>query len=233
MWTYSSAPTEGSDTLGLKEEILVCRQIGQWPHAWLDECSDVQPIRRGHLAQPDHGDKGKPMDRSEILQDKLILAVDDEEDVLDIIEEELSEYANVTLHTSTTFEQAQQYLVSYTYDLVILDIMGVRGFDLLQIAESAGFPVVMLTAHAFTPEALKKSIELGARAYLPKEKLGSLVPFLEDVLKLNYQSAWKKALDQVGTLFNKKFGSDWRKTEEVFWDDFEKKLTLDEAAIIK
>ena len=173
------------------------------------------------------------MHDSEILQDKLILAVDDEEDVLDIIEEELSEYANVTLHAATTFEQAQQYLVSYTYDLVILDIMGVRGFDLLQIADSAGFPVVMLTAHAFTPEALKKSIELGARAYLPKEKLGSLVPFLEDVLKLNYRSAWKKALDQVGTLFNKKFGSDWRKTEEGFWEEFEKKLTLDEGAIIK
>ena len=116
------------------------------------------------------------MSSSEILQDKLILAVDDEEDVLDIIEEELSESANCTLHRATTFEKAQQYLVSYTYDLVILDIMGVRGFDLLQIATNANFPVVMLTAHAFTPEALKKSIELGARAYLPKEKLGSLVP---------------------------------------------------------
>ena len=72
---------------------------------------------------------------------------------MDIIEEELSEASNCTLHRATTFEKAQQYLVSYTYDLVILDIMGVRGFDLLQIATNAGFPVVMLTAHAFTPEA--------------------------------------------------------------------------------
>ncbi len=173
------------------------------------------------------------MPTSEILQDKLILAVDDEEDVLDIIEEELSESANITLHTATSFEKAQQYLVSYTYDLVILDIMGVRGFELLQIANNAGFPVVMLTAHAFTPEALKKSIELGARAYLPKEKLGSLVPFLEDVLKLNYTSAWKKALDHVGTMFNKKFGSDWRKSQQDFWSDFEKKLSIDEGAILK
>jgi len=167
------------------------------------------------------------------LQDKLILAVDDEEDVLDIIEEELSEASNCTLHRATTFEKAQQYLVSYTYDLVILDIMGVRGFDLLQIATNAGFPVVMLTAHAFTPEALKKSIELGARAYLPKEKLGSLVPFLEDVLKLNYRSVWSSALDHVGLLFNKRFGSDWRTSEQDFWDDFEKKLTVEEAAILK
>lgn len=173
------------------------------------------------------------MASSVILQDKLILAVDDEEDVLDIIEEELSEVASCTLHKATTFERAQQYLVSYTYDLVILDIMGVRGFDLLQIATNAGFPVVMLTAHAFTPEALKKSIELGARAYLPKEKLGSLVPFLEDVLKLSYHTVWAKALDHVAVLFNKKFGSDWRTSEHDFWDDFEKKLTVEEAAIIK
>lgn len=172
------------------------------------------------------------MPTSEILKDKLILAVDDEEDVLDIIEEELAESSSCTLHKATTFERAQQYLVSYTYDLVILDIMGVRGFDLLQIATNAGFPVVMLTAHAFTPEALKKSIELGARAYLPKEKLGSMVPFLEDVIKLNYNSAWKKALDQVAILFNKKFGSDWRTSESEFWDDFEKKLSVEDAAII-
>jgi len=173
------------------------------------------------------------MAKSEVLKDKLILAVDDEEDVLDIIEEELSESADCTLHKAMTFERAQQYLISYTYDLVILDIMGVRGFDLLQIAHNAGFPVVMLTAHAFTPEALKKSIELGARAYLPKEKLGSLAPFLEDVVKLSYTSAWKKALDQVVSLFNKKYGSDWRKTEGEFWDEFEKKLSIDEGAIIR
>ena len=86
------------------------------------------------------------------------------------LKKKLSESANVTLHRATTFEKAQQYLVSYTYDLVILDIMGVRGFDLLQIADNAGFPTVMLTAHAFTPEALKKSIELGARGIFTKRK---------------------------------------------------------------
>ena len=175
----------------------------------------------------------KKMAASEILQDKLILVVDDEEDVLAIIEEELSESADVTLHRAINFEIALQHLVSYTYDLVILDIMGVRGFDLLQITTNAGFPTVMLTAHAFTPEALKKSIELGARAYLPKEQLGNLVPFLEDVMKLNYTATWKKALNQVGRLFSRKFGTDWRKSEQEFWEDFEKKMTVDDAAIIK
>ena len=116
------------------------------------------------------------MPSSEVLKDKFILIVDDEQDVLDIIGEELSSVPNLTVNTATTFEKGREYLVSYTYDLVVLDIMGVRGFDLLKIAANANFPVVMLTAHALNPEALKQSIELGARAYLPKDKLGSIDP---------------------------------------------------------
>ena len=53
----------------------------------------------------------------------------------------------------------------------------------------------MLTAHALSPEALKKSIEMKARAYLPKEKLGEVVPFLEDMLKYDYESGWKRLMD--------------------------------------
>jgi CheY-like chemotaxis protein len=173
------------------------------------------------------------MPTSEILQDKLILAVDDEEDVLDIIEEELSEAANVTLHTATTFEKAQQYLVSYTYDLVVLDIMGVRGFDLLQIAHNANFPTVMLTAHAFTPEALRKSIDLGARAYLPKEKLGSLVPFLEDVLASDWIPGWRRVLERLGAFFDLRFGVDWHRSEAEFWQEFQQKVGSEKWTIIR
>ncbi len=173
------------------------------------------------------------MQSSETLRDKSILAVDDEEDVLDVIREEFSAIPGLTLNTATTFEQGKEFLVSYTYDVVILDIMGVQGFELLKIATRLNFPVVMLTAHALTPESLKQAIVLGARAYLPKQKLGSLVPFVEDVLRLSYQSVWKKAMDQVVTIFDKRFGSDWRRSEREFWDEFEQKLSLDEGAIIK
>ncbi|MBI4964185.1 MAG: response regulator [Desulfomonile tiedjei] len=173
------------------------------------------------------------MPTSETLSGKMILVVDDEQDVLDIISEELADVPDLMLHTVTTYEKGMEHLVSYTYDLVVLDIMGVRGFDLLKIATTSGFPVVMLTAHALSPDTMKQSIELGARAYLPKNKLGSLIPFLEDVLKLNYQSVWRKALDEVITVFDKRFGSDWRRSEQEFWDEFEKKLSVDEGAIIK
>jgi hypothetical protein len=55
--------------------------------------------------------------------------------------------------------------------------------------------VAMLTAHALTPEALKRSYDMKARAYLPKNKLGEVVPFLEDVLKYDYQSGWKRLFE--------------------------------------
>ena len=120
-----------------------------------------------------------------VLDGKRILAVDDEPDVLEVLKEEITAAAPACrFETATTFEQATGLLSSWSYDLLILDIMGVRGFDLLQNAVVRPYPIptVMLTAHAFSPDALKKSIELGARAYLPKERLGAIVPFLEDVL---------------------------------------------------
>jgi DNA-binding NtrC family response regulator len=173
------------------------------------------------------------MAHSEIWNDKMLLVVDDEEDVLEAIQDLLPSAPGMMVHTATTFEKARELLASFSYDLVILDIMGVRGFDLLKIAGLAKLPCVMLTAHAVNPDALKKSIELGARAYLPKDMLPFLVPFLEDVMKLSYQSVWNKTMDRLGTLFNEKFGSDWRKTEQSFWKDFQKTLSLDEGVIIK
>jgi cytidylate kinase len=173
------------------------------------------------------------MPKSDILENKLILAVDDEKGVLELIEEELSEIPGLRLQRATSFERAAEYLVSYTYDLVLLDITGVRGFDLLNVAVSKDLPAVMLTAHALNPQALKESIELGAKAFLPKDRLGELVPFLEEVLKLGYQSGWKKVVDHISAVFDIRFGSDWRKSEKEFWKDFEKKLTMEGAAIIQ
>jgi hypothetical protein len=72
--------------------------------------------------------------------------------------------------------------------------MGVGGFDLLNLAVGRNFKVAMLTAHVLNPEALKHSMELKARAYLPKEKLGEIVPFLEDMLKYEYLPGWKRLL---------------------------------------
>ena len=164
-----------------------------------------------------------------ILNGKRILAVDDEPDVLTTLEEEImSACPRCTFDKATTYEKANQLINSLTYDLVILDIMGVRGFDLLNRAVNRPlpFPVVMLTAHALNPEALKRSIEMGARAYLPKEKLGEIVPFLEDVLKYENLNGWGRLLGNLKGFFNSRWGDNWKKVDEKFWERFDEKVAF-------
>jgi DNA-binding response OmpR family regulator len=147
-----------------------------------------------------------------VLDGKRILAVDDEPDILAVLEEEITDAApNCVFEKATTYEQAIGLLQSNTYDLVVLDIMGVRGFDLLKVAVDRGFKTTMLTAHALSPEALKNSIDLKANAYLPKGKLNEIVPFLEDVLTLDYESGWKRVFEKLYTFFTEKFESEWQK----------------------
>lgn len=154
------------------------------------------------------------------LKGKVVLVVDDEQDILDIVEEELN---MCIVRKAADYDTALQYLVSYTYDIVILDIMGVNGFELLKSSVYRGFPTVMLTAHALTPEALKKSIKLGAVSFLPKDKITELQPFLEDVVLGGGKPIWRKVFDRLGAYFNKRFGPDW-KEKDKFFKEFEEEL---------
>jgi len=147
-----------------------------------------------------------------VLSNKKILLVDDEPDILDVAEGEiLQACSDCRIDKTTNFEDATGLLKTNEYDLVILDIMGVRGFDLLELAVTRKFKVAMLTAHALSPDALKKSHDMGAMAYLPKNKLGELVPFLEDILQNDYKSGWKRVLARLEDFFDKEFEPGWRK----------------------
>ena len=154
------------------------------------------------------------MAAEEALKDKVILVVDDEEDVLETIEDELD---MCLVHKAADFDSAQQLLLSYTYDAVVLDIMGVNGFELLKTAVNRGFPAIMLTAYAVTPEALKKSIKLGAISFLPKEKMSELKLFLEEVVLGRGKSIWQKLFEKFGDYFDKRFGPDWREKDQFFY----------------
>ena len=76
----------------------------------------------------------------------------------------------------------KELLESQQFDLVILDIMGVDGYGLLDIATRKNIPAVMLTAHAWSPDNLVRSIKEGAVSYLPKEELTNITDYLNDVL---------------------------------------------------
>ena len=142
------------------------------------------------------------------IKGKAILAVDDEPDVLDTLGELLSMCRVVK---KTSYDAAVEYLNSESPDLAILDIMGVNGFELLKLCVSKKIDAVMLTAHAFSLESLKKSLDLGARAYLPKEKMADIVSFLEDVVTMEHRENWQCLCGRLDQLFKATFGSDWSK----------------------
>jgi len=153
------------------------------------------------------------------LEGKRILIVDDEPDVLDTLEDLLS-MCEVT--KASNFQDAEGYLQSQYFDIAVLDIMGVKGYDLLEIANKKDIAATMLTAHAFSPENLVKSYKEGAASYLPKEEMINIASFLNDVLeaKEKGKNTWSRWYDRMGSFFEKKFGKEWKESDRDFWEKF-------------
>jgi len=150
--------------------------------------------------------------KESFLDGKAILAVDDETDVLQVLREEIENASqSCRFDEASTYDEAARKLQSGIYDVVILDIMGVRGFDLLEMAVKRNMRVVMLTAHALSSDALKRAYDMKARGYLPKDKLGEIVPFLKDVLTYEFEPGWKRLLKKLESFFDEVFEPDWRK----------------------
>ena len=120
------------------------------------------------------------MDPNSLLKGKKILVVDDEQDVLESLIELLD---MCRIDTASSFEKGKEKLEAESYDIAILDIMGVDGFELLKVANKCGTPALMLTAHGLSEENLKKSAKEGASYYAPKEKMHDIHLFVADVLE--------------------------------------------------
>ena len=159
------------------------------------------------------------MDAEKIIAGKRILIVDDEQDVLDGLVD-LLEICKID--TASSFEEGKRLLEENDYDIAILDIMGVKGFDLLKIANERNVPSLMLTAHALSEENLKKSAKDGAAYYAPKDEMKNIVVFVADVIEAmeKKKSPWVRWFDRLGSFYDKKFGgTDWREKERKFWEE--------------
>ena len=157
------------------------------------------------------------MNSKNILTGKKILVVDDEPDVLTTLIELLD---MCKLDTATSFEDGKRLLEDQDYDIAILDIMGVRGFELLKIANDQKIPALMLTANALSEDSLKKSAQNGAAYFAPKDKMADIELFVADVLtalKMK-KSTWEKWFDRLSGFYDNRFhGTDWREQEKKFW----------------
>ncbi len=159
------------------------------------------------------------MTAKDLLDGKRVLVVDDEPDVLDTLADLLPLCKVVK---ASNFEEASNYLETEYFDLAVLDIMGVEGYKLLEIANQRNVTAVMLTAHALSPENVVKSYKEGAASYLPKEEMVNIASFLNDVLDAQQKgkSTWSRWYDRLGGFFEKKFGAKWQEDEKDFWEKF-------------
>lgn len=158
------------------------------------------------------------MDTKKVLKGKHVLIVDDEQDVLDILVELLS---ICKVDTASTFEEAKKLLENNYYDIAVLDIMGVKGYDLLAIANEKKVPALMLTAHALSKESLKKSFQEGASYYVPKDEINKIDVFVADVIDAREQkkNVFVRWYERLSGFYDNRFGPDWREKDHEFWSN--------------
>ncbi|MCC7159546.1 MAG: response regulator transcription factor [Ignavibacteria bacterium] len=101
-----------------------------------------------------------------------ILVVDDEKDILELIDYNLTKNG-YRVKTASSGEEALDLVKDNDYDLIILDLMlpGVDGFDITKIIKAdkqkANIPIVMVTAKADEADKVA-GLEIGADHYVTK-----------------------------------------------------------------
>lgn len=150
------------------------------------------------------------MTDNDLLKNRKILAVDDETDVLDLLKEQFEPFE---ITTANSYEEAERLLESQTFDLALLDIMGVNGFALLQKCREKQVPAAMLTAHSITVESVNRALELGAISFLPKQELANISDLVAEIFEGldEGKSHWRKLFDRLGPFFREHLGLTWEK----------------------
>lgn len=159
------------------------------------------------------------MSKDELLEGKRVLVVDDEPDVLETLDDLLPMCHVVK---ASTFQEAKELLEIQAFDFAILDIMGVRGYELLEWANRKKVFAIMLTAHALSVENTIKSYKQGAASYLPKDEMSEIKVFMTDILEAQEkgENFWWRWMERLGSLYDKKFGPDWKEKDKNFWNNF-------------
>ena len=140
------------------------------------------------------------MKNKSYLAGKRILAVDDEPDILESIQDVLE---GAVIDRAEDYQSVSEKLKNNRYDLVILDIMGVNGLKLLDESVARNFPTVMLTAHAVDADTLLACVRKGAISYLPKETLPELDELLTALFKAHEQGEppWQNCYSTSWVIF--------------------------------
>ena len=68
-----------------------------------------------------------------------------------------------------------------------------------------------------------KSIEGGAKAYVPKEKMPEIASYVADLLRSQAAGNLKHRswFGKLKNFFDKQFGSDWKEKRNEFWEKYD------------
>lgn len=126
---------------------------------------------------------------------KRILVVDDEPEVQDLVLDVLKDRYPFEIKSAMDGFTAGRLLTDFVPDLVILDIMlpGINGFDVCkQLRSDPDFQatkIIAITGYD-TQENLKKIMDTGADAYLPKPlEIRALLKAVGDLLQIDWNSS--------------------------------------------
>ncbi|MFC1706038.1 response regulator [Planctomycetota bacterium] len=129
------------------------------------------------------------------LGDKVVLVVDDEQEILDTIEDLLVDEVG-DLDFATGYEKARSLLDSKAYDLAVFDLMGVRGLDLVR-DYSRTVDTIVLTGQSVRPATVNWILEHNVKAFLPKPEMTDLERCLRIVVtspkSVELWNLWMKA----------------------------------------
>lgn len=153
------------------------------------------------------------MSKKSLLEGKRVLLVDDEQDVLESLEDLLSSCETAK---ASSYEEAISLMNERVFDVAVLDIMGVSGYELLKAATEKEIIAVMLTARAVSSDHIVKSYEEGASYYIPKEEMSNIEELLNDILEAIEQnkSPWDRWFSRMMKFCERNFGENWRIDEK-------------------
>ena len=132
------------------------------------------------------------------MKNKKALAFDIQTDLLLTIEEEiLNKCPECRLDIATTFEDARQLMLMFTYNLVIFDTATLPGSILVDLTLSRNIPVLVLSNDAMISEALRQFNVLRVKAFLQKKDINNIAHVIKHVFKSEDLTDRKQDLEKL------------------------------------
>jgi DNA-binding NtrC family response regulator len=113
------------------------------------------------------------------LKGKTILVVHDEAGVPQFMAAAL---APSLVKTVASVDEAQTLIVKQSFDLAILDTVGVSGCALLETCHARKLPAALLTPEVVEVRGINQAVKLGAKFFFPREELQQLPERVAEIL---------------------------------------------------